>query len=100
MERLLKVTAFTVSVYSCVYRPFLPFRSPAGETGEIVAPDKGIRAIGEKARHKQHTAASGATRIEYPSSLTPVAAVLLKEQKSLAVAPDKGIQAIGEKVTR
>lgn len=45
------MTAFTVSVYSCVYRPFLPFRSPAGETGEIVAPDKGIRAIGEKARH-------------------------------------------------
>ena len=49
VERLLKVTAFTVSVYSCVYRPFLPFRSPAGETGEIMAPDKGIRAIGEKA---------------------------------------------------
>ena len=51
VQRLLKVTAFTVSVYSCVYRPFLPFRSPAGETGEIVAPDKGIRAIGEKVTH-------------------------------------------------
>ncbi len=48
MERLLKVTGFVVSIYSCVYRPFAPFRSPAGETVELIAPDKGIRAIGEK----------------------------------------------------
>ena len=48
MDRLLKVTAFVVSLYSCVYRPFAPFRSPAGETVELIAPDKGIRAIGEK----------------------------------------------------
>ena len=48
MERLLKVTGFIVSIYSCVYRPFAPFRSPAGETVELIAPDKGIRAIGEK----------------------------------------------------
>ena len=79
MERLLKVTAFTVSVYSCVYRSFLPFRSPAGETGEIVAPDKGIRAIGEKARHKQHTVTSRVTC----TGLTRVAAILLKEQTPL-----------------
>lgn len=52
LERLLKVTAFAVSIYSCVYRPFAPFRSPTGETFEIVAPDKGIRAIGEKVRRK------------------------------------------------
>ena len=45
---LLKVTAFTVSVYSCVYRPYVPFKSLAGETSEVVAPDYGIRAIGEK----------------------------------------------------
>ncbi|KAK9904888.1 hypothetical protein WJX75_004896 [Coccomyxa subellipsoidea] len=48
MERLLKVTAFAVSIYSCVYRPFAPCRSPKGETFELVSPDKGIRAIGEK----------------------------------------------------
>ena len=48
MDRLLKVTAFVVSIYSCIYRPFAPFRSPAGETVELIAPDKGIRAIGEK----------------------------------------------------
>jgi hypothetical protein len=51
LERLLRVTAFVVSLYSCVYRPFAPFRSPAGETFELVAPDKGIRAIGEKVSH-------------------------------------------------
>ena len=44
----MKVTGFVVSIYSCVYRPFAPFRSPAGETVELIAPDKGIRAIGEK----------------------------------------------------
>ena len=48
LERLLKVTGFVVSIYSCVYRPFAPCRSPAGETFELVAPDKGIRALGEK----------------------------------------------------
>ncbi|CAK0783406.1 hypothetical protein CVIRNUC_006605 [Coccomyxa viridis] len=48
LERLLKVTGFIVSIYSCVYRPFAPCRSPAGETFELVAPDKGIRALGEK----------------------------------------------------
>ena len=50
LERLLKVTGFVVSIYSCVYRPFAPCRSPAGETFELVAPDKGIRALGEKVR--------------------------------------------------
>lgn len=50
LDRLLKVTAFAVSIYSCVYRPFAPFRSPTGETFEIVAPDMGIRAIGEKVK--------------------------------------------------
>ena len=48
LERLLKVTAFIVSIYSCVYRPFVPFRSPAGETSEALALDRGIRAIAEK----------------------------------------------------
>lgn len=48
VERLLKMTAFVVSLYSCIYRPFAPFRSPAGETFELIAPDKGIRCIGEK----------------------------------------------------
>ena len=42
------MTGFVVSIYSCVYRPFAPCRSPAGETFELVAPDKGIRALGEK----------------------------------------------------
>lgn len=42
------MTGFIVSIYSCVYRPFAPCRSPAGETFELVAPDKGIRALGEK----------------------------------------------------
>ena len=41
LERLLKVTAFTVSIYSCVYRTYVPFKSPAGETSETVAPDRG-----------------------------------------------------------
>ena len=54
LERLLKVTAFTISIYSCVYRPFVPFRSPAGETSEAVAPDRGIRAIAEKVRQSIH----------------------------------------------
>ena len=48
LARLLKVAAFAVSIYSCVYRPFAPFRSPTGETCELVAPDRGIRALGEK----------------------------------------------------
>jgi hypothetical protein len=48
LARLLKVAAFAVSIYSCVYRPFAPFRSPTGETCEVVALDKGIRAFGEK----------------------------------------------------
>ena len=88
MDRLLKVTAFTVSVYSCVYRPFLPFRSPAGETGEIVAPDKGIRALGEKARsaagHWQCTATSGTMAIISETCcriLLKVQGFLLKLQK-------------------
>ena len=42
------MTGFVVSIYSCVYRPFAPCRSPGGETFELVAPDKGIRALGEK----------------------------------------------------
>ena len=50
LARLLKVAAFAVSIYSCVYRPFAPFRSPTGETCELVAPDRGIRALGEKVR--------------------------------------------------
>ena len=48
LARLLKVAAFAVSIYGCVYRPFAPFRSPTGETCEVVALDKGIRAFGEK----------------------------------------------------
>ena len=86
VERLLKVTAFTVSVYSCVYRPFLPFRSPAGETGEIVAPDKGIRAIGEKARRMPraaHCCLRSKSCTVWPSFLESMVAVLLRDQNSL-----------------
>ena len=56
MARLLKVSAFAVSIYACVYRPFAPFRSPTGETCEVVALDKGIRAFGEKVTYSDASA--------------------------------------------
>ena len=50
VQRLLLVTAYAISIYSCVDRTWAPFRSPTGETGEILDEEKGIRALGEKAR--------------------------------------------------
>ena len=49
LHRLLLVTAYAVSVYSCVQRTWAPFRSPTGETCELVDEERGIRALGEKA---------------------------------------------------
>ncbi|KAK9823049.1 hypothetical protein WJX81_003835, partial [Elliptochloris bilobata] len=48
LQRLLLVTAYAVSVYSCVDRTWAPFRSPTGETCELVDEERGIRALGEK----------------------------------------------------
>ena len=44
------MTAYAISVYSCVQRTWAPFRSPTGETGELIDEERGIRALGEKAR--------------------------------------------------
>lgn len=57
------MTAFTVSIYSCVYRPYVPFKSPAGETSECVAPDRGIRAIAEKVRRPMQSCSSRVSSI-------------------------------------
>ena len=43
------MTAYAISVYSCVQRTWSPFRSPTGETSEMVDEERGIRALGEKA---------------------------------------------------
>ena len=43
------MTAYAISVYSCVQRTWSPFRSPTGETSELVDEERGIRALGEKA---------------------------------------------------
>ena len=48
MGRLLKVAAYAVSIYATITRTNPPFRSPAGETSELVVPEKGLRALGEK----------------------------------------------------
>ncbi len=69
LDRLLKVTAFTVSIYSCVYRPYVPFRSPAGETSECIAPDKGIRAIAEKVSCPCHRDAAATQPLAFISLL-------------------------------
>ena len=48
VERLLQVSAFVISTYNTVKRVDKPFRSLQNSTFELVYPEKGIRAIGEK----------------------------------------------------
>ena len=50
MQRLLLVTSYAISSYSCVDRTWAPFRSPTGETYEMVDEEKGIRLLAEKVR--------------------------------------------------
>ena len=57
LDRLLQVTAFAVSMYNTIKRVQKPFKNLQNSTYELVYPEKGIRAIGEKvcsqaSRHK------------------------------------------------
>ena len=51
VERLLLVAAFVVSQYNTIKRQEKPFKNLEGATYELVYPEKGIRAIGEKVKH-------------------------------------------------
>lgn len=48
VQRLLLMTCYAISSYSCVDRTWAPFRSPTGETYEMVDEEKGIRLVAEK----------------------------------------------------
>lgn len=48
MERLLHVCAFAISTYNTVKRNEKPFKNLQNSTFELIYPEKGIRAIGEK----------------------------------------------------
>lgn len=50
MQRLLLMTCYAISSYSCMDRTWAPFRSPTGETYEMVDEAKGIRLVAEKVR--------------------------------------------------
>ena len=99
LERLLKVTAFTVSIYSCVYRTYVPFKSPAGETSETVAPDRGIRAIAEKVSHPQaklqrHRCLDCCLHLRYCLHHLLAMLKLLASETAQASCPKRGIRAI------
>ncbi|EIE19936.1 hypothetical protein COCSUDRAFT_3622, partial [Coccomyxa subellipsoidea C-169] len=48
---LLQVSAFVISTYNTVKRNDKPFKNLQNSTFELMYPEKGIRAIGEKVRH-------------------------------------------------
>lgn len=48
VERLLQVSAFVISTYNTVKRNDKPFKNLQNSTFELIYPEKGIRAIGEK----------------------------------------------------
>ena len=50
LERLQQMAAFAVSMYSTISRVQKPFKGMQNSTYELVYPEKGLRAIGEKAR--------------------------------------------------
>ena len=51
VERRLLMTAFVVSRYNTIKRQEKPFKNLEGATYELVYPEKGIRAIGEKVKN-------------------------------------------------
>ncbi|KAK9916982.1 hypothetical protein WJX75_009487 [Coccomyxa subellipsoidea] len=51
LDRLLQVTAFAISMYNTIKRTQKPFKNLQNSTYELVYPEKGLRAIGEKIRH-------------------------------------------------
>ncbi|KAK9916859.1 hypothetical protein WJX75_008061 [Coccomyxa subellipsoidea] len=51
VERLLHVCAFAISTYNTVKRNEKPFKNLQNSTFELIYPEKGIRAIGEKVCH-------------------------------------------------
>jgi hypothetical protein len=48
LERLLKMAAFAISIYSTIQRTQKPFKNLQNSTYELVYPEKGIRAVSEK----------------------------------------------------
>ena len=48
LDRLLQVTAFAISMYNTIKRTQKPFKNLQNSTYELVYPEKGLRAIGEK----------------------------------------------------
>ena len=50
VERLTLVAAFAISMYNTIKRVQKPFKNLQQSTYELVYPEKGIRAIGEKVR--------------------------------------------------
>ena len=64
LERLLKMAAFAISIYSTIQRTQKPFKNLQNSTYELVYPEKGLRAIGEKVRlHPRCMHAARATRV-------------------------------------
>ena len=51
VERLTLVAAFAISMYNTIKRVQKPFKNLQQSTYELVYPEKGIRAIGEKVSH-------------------------------------------------
>lgn len=48
LDRMFHVTAFAISMYNTIKRVQKPFKNLQQSTYELVVPEKGIRAIGEK----------------------------------------------------
>ena len=48
VERLLKVTAYAVGIYSNLRRTTKPFKDLLNSTFELVYPERGYRILGEK----------------------------------------------------
>ena len=51
LERLVQVAAFAISMYNTIKRVQKPFKNLQNSTFEVVYPEKGLRAIGEKVSH-------------------------------------------------
>ena len=50
LERLQNMAAFAISMYSTISRVQKPFKGMQNSTYELIYPEKGLRAIGEKVR--------------------------------------------------
>ena len=75
LERLQNMAAFAVSMYSTIARVQKPFKGMQNATYELVYPEKGLRAVGEKvgsAGCTQWQSKLSAKRVEAYAGMRPM----------------------------